>query len=1041
MKATKTKKSLALCLIFALLGVILLGTAVIPLTAASDDVITLTTMLGPDDFTVPKGVVMEKDAKNGFTVSNDTTWKNKIQKIYHMTAAVKVDVDKVPLFTVSVGNCSVQYDISYKAEDGVAHYLNQDKDAADWRHGNNAHTVNLKERHGWIGVHTLTIDLSYIVWDVGPVSELYSVVNNFSYLGFREDTMNRVITETTMLTPDDFSVPGSVLMEQTGEWSFAVSNNTTWKQPVQNYYHLTAEVKVDVDKVPLFSVVVLDCAVQYDISYKAEDGVAHYLNQAKDAADWRWGSNGHTVNLKERHGWTGEHKIQIDLAYIAWNTAPTDEIGSHVNNFAYLGFKQIETFTVSELYGNGAVLQRDMPITVFGEAKSGSEVSAKLYKTGEKEPIAENKVTADANGVFTMELPAQAGGYDTYEMVITDGIFTKSIRDLLFGEVWLAGGQSNMVFKLDWSVEGQAMKPEDANDPYLRGFFYAGAPTTWVKGDNLSQISNLSAVGYHFAVILRDKLNVPVGVVCNACGSSQIYSFVSTAALNQDKDLYTYAKGKVGAAPGENFKLRVKPIGGYTVRGVLWYQGESNCGDKAGNYSRTMAILRKEWGDLFGWKDKTIPMVVSHIAPHFYAGEHGFDEPPLLCEELNAIVNSAPEVTAQITVYDLPLEHVSTSKNMTPAPIHPAIKTEVGRRMADSALALVYGIGTEPTAPVYKSMEVKGDEIIITFDHVGDGLGCIGKELHGFTIRSGKTFVPAHAEIVGKDTVRLSSPYVKNPVAATYGWTMMNQGSNLVSLKDGKTLFAAVPFRTSIEKNVSYYRPHDWTYCDDEKLWRSTGGDAGYAYAWKSLSGFITYDTENAYRGDAAVKLDYTADESGKVFVSPNLNSGLEKSVDFDSDYTKFAVVRFMAKNGSDHDLKVTGIRYTDSNKRVYTAPVDVTLTKADGWKAIRVEIEGNLFNDAGSAKMSALKNVTGIDFLFETSAGAQGVLYVDDIILSSEVTEEPVSAESETASGETDGTGTDPEAKPFPVTAIAAGGIAAAAVIAVILFLKKKKH
>ena len=1039
MKSMTAKRRLTLPAFCAILGVFLLCAGAIPLYAAgTDKTITETTMLGPDDFTVPKGVVMDKGAKDSFTVSNDTTWDKKIQKSYHMTATVKVDVDKVPLFTVSVGSCSVQYDISYKAEDGAAHYLNQDKDAADWRRGNNAHTVNLKDRHGWTGVHTLTIDLSYIVWDVGPVSELYSAVNTFSYLGFKEDTMNRVITETTMLSPEFFTVPGSVIMEQTGEWSFSVSNGTTWKQPVQNYYHVTAEVKVDVDKVPLFSVVVLDCAVQYDISYKAEDGVVHYLNQAKDAADWRWGSNGHTVNLKERHGWTGEHKIQIDLAYIAWNTAPTDEIGFYVNNYAYLGFKQIETFTVSELYGDGAILQREMPVTVSGEAKPGSEVSAKLYKTGEKEPIAENKAAADANGAFSMELPAQKGGYDTYEMVITDGIFTKKVRDLLFGEVWLAGGQSNMVFKLDWSVEGQAMKPEDADDPYLRGFFYAGAPTTWVKGDNLSQISNISAVGYHFAEILREKLDVPVGVVCNPCGSAQIYSFISKEALDTNKDVKTYAQGKAGAAIGQNFGLRVKPIGGYTVRGLLWYQGESNCGDKAGTYSQAMAILRKEWGDLFGWKDKTMPLIVSHIAPHFYSGEHGFDEPPLLCEELNAIVSAAPEVTAQITVYDLPLDYVSTSKNMTPAPIHPAIKTGVGSRMADSALALVYGIGTEPTAPVYKSMEVKGDALFLTFDHVGDGLACLGGELKGFAIRSGNTFVPAHAEIVGKDTVKLSSPYVKAPVAASYAWTMMNQESNLVSTKEGRTLFAAVPFRTSAEKNIRYYRPHDWTYCEDEKLWRSTGGEAGYVYAWKSVSGFVTIDSGNAFRGSGAVKLDYTADQAGMVFLSPNLNSGLQKNDDFDTDYSRFAVVRFMAKNGSEGDLKVTGIRFTDANGHVLEAPAEAVLKQSDGWQAVRVELDGNLRSGDAAGKLSQLKNIASIDFVFEASAGAKGIVYVDDIILSAEIADEPAPEETGPVSEETE----EPEARPFPAAVVAAAIAGAAAAAAAAIFIPKKtKH
>ena len=854
---------------------------------------------------------------------------------------------------------------------------------------------------------------------------------------------DRVITETTMLGPDDFTVSGGIRIEKTGGYGFAVSNTVTWKQPIQRSYHMKAKVTVDVDKVPLFTVVALDCAVQYDISYTAEDGVVHYLNQNKDAADWRWGANGHTVNLNERHGWTGVHTLQIDFSYIAWNTAPTDETGSHVNYFAYLGFKQIETFTVSELYANGAVLQRDMPITVSGEAKAGTSVSAKLFRTGEKEPIAENSAAADKNGAFRMELPAQTGGYDTYEMVLTDGTSTKTIRDLLFGEVWLAGGQSNMVFRLDWSVEGQAMKETDADDPYLRGFFYEGAPTTWVKGDNLNQISNLSAVGYHFAVILREQLDVPVGVVCNACGSSQIYSFISSEALGTNKDLKTYAQGKAGAAIGQNFGLRVRPLAGYSVRGLLWYQGESNCGDKAGCYSQAMGILRKEWGDLFGWKDAEMPLVVSHIAPHFYAGEHGFDEPPTLCEELNAIVNSAPEVTAQITVYDLPLEYISTSRFMTPAPIHPAIKTEVGRRMAESALALVYGIGTEATAPVFRSMEVKGDELFLTFDHVGDGLACLGGEIKGFAIRSGNTFVPAHAEIVGKDTVKLSSPYVKGPVAATYAWTMMNQEANLVSTKNGETLFAVVPFRTSAEKNIRYYRPHDWSYCEDERLWRSTGGEAGYAYAWKSVSGLISIDSENAYRGDGAVKLDYTADRNGKVFLSPNLDSGLEMSTDFDNDYTRFRIVRFMAKNGSDGDLKVSGIRFTDASGRIFEAPAEAVLKQGEGWQAVRVMLDGNLNHDGSSAKISMLKNIASIDFIFEAAADAKGVLYLDDIILSAEVSEEPApETENENEGKDTSSSGTGEDGKQFPIAAASIAAAAAAVIAAVaVIILKKKKH
>lgn len=156
----------------------------------------------------------------------------------------------------------------------------------------------------------------------------------------------------------------------------------------------------------------------------------------------------------------------------------------------------------------------------------------------------------------------------------------------------------------------------------------------------------------------------------------------------------------------------------------------------------------------------------------------------------------------------------------------------------------------------------------------------------------------------------VTSPYVRNPIAVTYAWTMMNMESNLVSTKNGEPLFAAVPFRTTEERDVTYYHPHDWTYCDDAELWHSNGSQAEYVPSWKSASGAVSFDTANAARGEAALKLDYTADADGKITVSPVLETGYP---DTDVDYSHYRIIRFLLKNEGGAAVPSL-LRFTDSD-------------------------------------------------------------------------------------------------------------------------------
>lgn len=843
---------------------------------------------------------------------------------------------------------------------------------------------------------------------------------------------NEVITETRMLRAADFKAPRELAVEDIGGNGISISNKITWKGEKTYKYTISGTFRVDTDKVPLISLTVQSTDIQYDIYYQAEDKVSHFINKSKDEADWRRGPDVHTVNLRDRDGLTGIHNITITVEYILWQIPSAEEKGCYAVNFAGLGFMEEQNFTIGEYFRDNAVLQSGMPVTVPGTTDPGKTLTAKLFKEGETSPAAETTAKADDNGAFVLTLPAQKAGYDAYTLEISDGEKTKKVSNLVFGEVWLAGGQSNMQYKLCWTVDGNTMDHDsDFQDPYLRGLLVTGPDPVWTVGDS-SAISNISAVGYYFAAGLREALGVPVAVIDATAGGTSIYHWIAADVLKTDKKLYSFASSLLPV--GELYEDRIARLAQTAVRGMIWYQGEENCADPAGYYSAAMALLRKSWGDLFGWKDGTMPLIVSHLAPHYYA-DRGMDQPAAFAEELNAIVNAAPEVTAQIAIYDLPVTYETDALYAPVSPIHPSEKKGIGGRMALSALSMLYGAGGETTSPVFRSMEVKDGAAYLTFDHVGDGLAAEGKELTGFAIRSGKVFVPAYAEIVGKDTVRVYSPLVKEPAAVTYAWSSLNQESNLVSTKNGSPLFAAVPFRTSDEKGISYYRPHDWTCCDSETLWRTDGTNAGFLSSWKSISGQISFDTENVHRGEASLKLGYTADESGMIVVSPSV-SGFGNSPDADPDYSGFYMIRFFAQNGGEGSLKCSAIRFTTADGKIYEVSVNAELSAAEGWKAVYADLFENLTQNGEKAYRPKLKNVTAFDFVFEAAPGQTGVLYLDDILFSAEAAEIP----EETGTVTTEPSA-DPEEKDgILLPALIAGGAVLIAAAAAVLVLKKKK-
>lgn len=201
----------------------------------------------------------------------------------------------------------------------------------------------------------------------------------------------------------------------------------------------------------------------------------------------------------------------------------------------------------------------------------------------------------------------------------------------------------------------------------------------------------------------------------------------------------------------------------------LWYasQGEGNIGDDDGVYTEALNTLLADWSGRFGFADSRMPFILTHIAPYAY---QPLTVLPGMWEDMSDAWAQHPDTMAQVAIYDLPLDWDYSewaAYGTGGDPIHPYTKKPVGERLAAAALGLVYGRADEYTAPVLKDTRIEDGAILLTFDHVGDGLAALdGGALHGFTIcGSDGVYVNAQAEIISADTVKVWSAQIPEPAA------------------------------------------------------------------------------------------------------------------------------------------------------------------------------------------------------------------------------------------------------------------------------------
>ena len=456
------------------------------------------------------------------------------------------------------------------------------------------------------------------------------------------------------------------------------------------------------------------------------------------------------------------------------------------------------------LISDHMVLQQGAPVRVWGWASPGEDVRVEFQ--GQTAAV-----KAAENGKWSAWLrPLVAAG--PLEMKIND----LTIHDVLVGEVWLASGQSNMEFKLQQAVNHDE-EIAKADYPMIHLFqvkrALADQPAEDVAGAwqvcSPATVKTFSAVAYFFGRDLQQNLHVPLGLVESDWGGTPAQSWTSKEALAADPALkfilddwdaaltkYPAAKqsydthlaawekaaaearatGKTpprrpGAPEGPGhpntpaglWNGMIAPLVPYTIRGAIWYQGESNANSDqhAYNYRRLFATMIEDWRNRWGQGD--FPFLFVQLANYQTNGRW-----PVLRESQTETLRLAN--TGMAVINDIGEAH----------DIHPKNKQDVGLRLSLAARAMVYRRPVEYSGPMYRTAVPEGAAMRVYFTHADGMTARGGGDLKGFEVAGadGK-FAPAEAKVEGSAVV-VSSGSVTAPVSVRYGWAD-DPGCNLVN--------------------------------------------------------------------------------------------------------------------------------------------------------------------------------------------------------------------------------------------------------------------
>jgi sialate O-acetylesterase len=451
--------------------------------------------------------------------------------------------------------------------------------------------------------------------------------------------------------------------------------------------------------------------------------------------------------------------------------------------------------SLNNMFGDHMVLQQGIRNKVWGRAEPGEAVTVTLGTQS-------HSTTAAGDGTWHVFLDpvVEYGGPHT---LTVKGRNTVTFDDVLIGEVWVCSGQSNMWWSVNRSKDPD-IERATAKYPNIR---LITVPAVWAQKPQWNftgawqtcspeTVGDFSAVGYYFGRQLHQTLGVPVGLIDNAWGGSAAEAWVRRDKLAahprlkaiherwlqlESADEQDEKKMPINQRPANIHCGVLAPSIGYGMRGVIWYQGETNVG-RAHQYRELFPFMITSWREEWGLGD--FPFYWVQLAAHKeQKSEPGDSEWAELREAQTMTMKSVPNGGEAVII------DIGEGKD-----IHPKNKQDVAKRLARWALAETYKVpGIACRSPLYRSMERTGKKLLLSFENVNGGWRPFGvAEPLGFTIAGAdRKFVPAKAVIAADGWVEVWSDAVPEPVAVRYAWAD-NPACNMYSAAG----LPLTPFRT-----------------------------------------------------------------------------------------------------------------------------------------------------------------------------------------------------------------------------------------------------
>lgn len=559
-------------------------------------------------------------------------------------------------------------------------------------------------------------------------------------------------------------------------------------------------------------------------------GVHHYRFES-GTRDWQWQVQ-EAIGQVARN--TGVELIDFHRLLYAYPHLIEDQIHPVKEGLGMMAayVKSVLTgdfggLRLPEAYSSHMVLPHGRKLTIRGMANAGAQVRVTVSglqqpgqapgrgkgavkgrgKRGKAASRCIEQLTAVASplGEWEVELqPLAAGG--PYALELTDGVKRITLDDVLAGEVWLCSGQSNMAFMLGQDRQAKEVVPS-ASHPLIR---FLDLKPRWETQDvewepsALDSLGHLnyfrhdgwqpctsataqrfSAVGYYFGRMLADSLQLPVGLICNAVGGAGTEAFIDRKTLEfefpailrlwRSNDFiqdWVRERASKNVAKATNplqrhpyepcylFETSDRILGHYPLSGVIWYQGESNA-HNWDTHTKLFQLLLRSWRTY--WDNPQLPFYYVQLSSLERPSWTWFRDSQRRLLELTQHTGMA--VTHDVgDRYD----------------VHPTDKQPVGQRLARWALSSTYGRPCIPSGPLYRSKQLEGDRVIITFDYAEGLQGRDAQPVQGFEVAGADgLWHPAQVEIRGSRVI-VWSHEVPHPVQVRYAWQPYTE-ANLVN--------------------------------------------------------------------------------------------------------------------------------------------------------------------------------------------------------------------------------------------------------------------